>query len=749
MMFELFTYGGGDNLRYVLNGVAKIFGNGNYFVAMEIAAMIGLLGIMITAAFQRGKLEFSWLLGIVFIFMAVVVPKTTVIITDRVVPANSAVVANIPLGIAVPSTLMSKVGDWLTRTFETNFSLPSQITYTGNGLLFANYLVEESTRFEVTSPRLAENLSDFWKSCVYYDILLNLYSWEDVLKANDLMKFFKERTSESRSFTYQDENRKRSIVGCRLGANGVLSSDLDKEIDQSTNINGARLVSGEKTRNAAVVKFSAAMPVAYKFLTGLSLSSQQIISQNVLSNSLRRGLVNFASSADAAAAAEDFALAKAEAERKTTFSLMGEVARRHLPKLKIIFEAFIYAIFPIIVLLAMLPAAGKVLIAFTKVILWVNLWPPLYAIMHFMMAYWSQADASQSVVHSGSFATGLTMMTNTALGRDLYQNAAIAGYLSMSIPLISWLIIQLSGTVMANVAGRVIGSMEGPISKGAEEATSGNISLGNTSIGNERSFQVNNAPNTQSGYISSRGDDGITTTETSSGSYYNAPVSTFGTSIDLGKMTTASARESFTQAVSNEQVTSAENLKANAQLRSEIDSTMEKLSSSEGSSQVFTESQRAALSEAQQRSDKILQQFADEKGISFDSVKKMSMDFMVSGGIGAKGVIGMVSPISGSIDGSIGEGSADRSMDQETYKQLQSVLSSEEYSRALQAEGAALHSASASYQDRISKEDETRFSNTLTQQENATERHSVALREMESASKSLEQAEIKIGRAHV
>ena len=97
-MWEIVTYGGGDFLRLIFSGIAMIFGNADYKAALQCAALIGFIGILIYAAFQKGALDIKWLIGLIMIVMLLIVPKVNLVITDRVVPANSAVVANVPLG---------------------------------------------------------------------------------------------------------------------------------------------------------------------------------------------------------------------------------------------------------------------------------------------------------------------------------------------------------------------------------------------------------------------------------------------------------------------------------------------------------------------------------------------------------------------------------------------------------------------------------------------------------------------------
>ena len=115
--------------------------------------------------------------------LAFMVPKADVIVTDRIDATQSGVVSNVPLGLAATAGTFSLVGDWLTRSYETVFSLPNDLRYHESGMLFGQYLVEASTRFEITDQRLAANLSELWQACVFYDILLGLYGWEDLFAA--------------------------------------------------------------------------------------------------------------------------------------------------------------------------------------------------------------------------------------------------------------------------------------------------------------------------------------------------------------------------------------------------------------------------------------------------------------------------------------------------------------------------------------------------------------------------------------
>ncbi|PCS24028.1 conjugal transfer protein TraG N-terminal domain-containing protein [Candidatus Enterovibrio escicola] len=734
-MWEIYSYGGGDFLRMIFTGIAQIFGNSDYKAALQSAALIGFIGVLIYAAFQKCQLDVKWVVGIIMTVMILIVPKVNVIIIDRVVPANSAVVGNVPLGLGLTSTAFSKVGDWLTRSFETVFSLPDEVKYSGNGLLFASNLIEESTRFEITTPRISSNFIEFWKSCVYYDLSLGLYSWDQLISSSNLVGFLGSNTSQTRSFTYQDYSGGKSIIGCRTGLSNQLTNDLNNEISNSTNIHGVRLVPNESTMNASVSRFASSLPIAYQYLTGMSLNNARIIGQNVLANSLKRGLTNFASEADAAAAAQDFALARAEQERRTTFTVMGKLAKRMLPIMRNIFEAFIYAIFPIVMLVAMLPVAGKVLFGYVKVLFWINMWAPLYAVLHFAMSYYGQKAASAAVVQAGSgFPTGLSVMTNTGLGHVLSDYAAIAGYLSLSIPMISWMMVSQSGAMMAGLAGRMMQSYDNPVSKAADEATTGNQKLGNVKYETESAFQSNSAPSDmRSGMTTGDGVGNTQRIAPDGGVYSDITSSNTPLGINYGSMATSSAGQSLSAATAQEKSTALKTVESNTALRSEIDSVVDRVTGGESGSQSLGSSERQSITQAMQNTERVMEQFSERNGLSLQNAKAISAEIYSK--IEAGGEFGFAEVKAGA---SARAGVEEKMITQDDYTKVRDMLSSQEYSEAIRAEGAAVRDATATAEVGTQDGSEHGLSAVLSNQLQSTKDHSAAVREVEQASKQLD-----------
>ena len=137
-MYELFTLGGGTYLVDLLNAVAAITSGGAYITLAQLAGVAGLAWVLFRTAFGGSwKDNAKWMLLFVAVWGAMIVPKATVRVVDRLDPTLApAVVANVPIGLALFASLTSQVGDGLTRLTEQAFTLPNDLQYQRHGLIF-------------------------------------------------------------------------------------------------------------------------------------------------------------------------------------------------------------------------------------------------------------------------------------------------------------------------------------------------------------------------------------------------------------------------------------------------------------------------------------------------------------------------------------------------------------------------------------------------------------------------------------
>ena len=69
--------------------------------------------------------------------------------------------------------------------------------------------------------------------------------------------------------------------------------------------------------------------------------------------------------------------------------------RQALPVFRNVIEAVTYALFPLLVLLLLLTSGREMMIAFkgyAAILIWIQLWPPLYAVLNYMASIYAAYD---------------------------------------------------------------------------------------------------------------------------------------------------------------------------------------------------------------------------------------------------------------------------------------------------------------------------------------------------------------------
>lgn len=520
-MFEVISHGGGAFIMQVLNGVAMIFGSNDYIFALKICATLASVGILVGCAFSGKVPDVKWIIITICVYVFVFLPKVDVTVTDTVERTmyggtpTVRVAGNVPMGLAFVASFSSHMSDYVTRTFETVFSMPDQINYRGGGLLFAEAITESALNAKVRDPNLSMSLANFWHDCVFYDLGLGFYSMTELSQAEDIQAFLSSNTAAGRAYEFINSDGAKSYEMCResISSGGRLANALDAEVTKKTAmISASNDASSTANMNNLITSNASAMPVAFAYLTKMSKSATEILTQSMLSNSFGDGLVAFANSADAASVMNGYVAAKAEAERNTTFTVLGKLSAKMLPMLKNIFEGLIYAMTPIIGMFMMFPGAHKVALGYVQALLWIMLWAPLFAVFHWASSFFTALAAEKAALLCGKAAacTGgsISMYSMHGIVEVMTSSAAIAGYIGVSIPMIAYMLVSKSGAMMASIAGRTMDGYQQPVSKASAEATAGNVTMGNVSYDNATAFQNVTAPSNTAGF--SKNDNGRT-----------------------------------------------------------------------------------------------------------------------------------------------------------------------------------------------------------------------------------------------
>jgi conjugal transfer mating pair stabilization protein TraG len=161
---------------------------------------------------------------------------------------------------------------------------------------------------------------------------------------------------------------------------------------------------------------------------------------------------------------------------------MGRIAAQALPMIRNVIEAVIYAVFPFVLLLFLL-AQGKGLAlaikSFVMSLVWIQLWPPLYAILNYVGTLASAKNLA-AAASLGTNSRGLTLDTAAGIYQGAISDQAIAGYLVAAIPLIATAIIK--GGEVAFQAVTASSAIQSAASSEAAATSKGLISQNSVSL---------------------------------------------------------------------------------------------------------------------------------------------------------------------------------------------------------------------------------------------------------------------------
>ena len=631
-MMPIYVYGSGDIFREYFNAVVTTFGTSGYQSLVRLTLTVSLVLALINIIQKRSLMAIPRWFALYYLAMYVLfMPKVSVEIIDQVNQGHVYTVDNVPWGLGVIASYTSTIGAELTSIVEQNFSMPDDLRYGSSGMLMASQLVIESTQFQITDPEFNKGMQGFVSQCVFYDLLLNKYTIEDLMTAPDIWAFVSGYASPARAFVYDG-----SVMTCRDGAQ-KLNQDWNSVIDAGLSSYGARIFASSKNAKAQLVKY---LPMSYSYLTGLSESASQLMQQNLMASAIQNGVVGMGAAVNAPAALESYAVTRANDQKRMTNKTLGDMAAHWLPIMKNAFEAVLYGCFVFVLLLVLLPTGTTILKNYIYSLLWLQMWAPMYAIINLMCSYYAKVE---STAVTGSSAS-LTLKTMTGLMQVNQDLAGVAGYMAVTAPiLITGLIFGMHKS-FAQISSYVGGSLQSLGGSAAAEASTGNISLGNSSFNNSNAFNTSAnhfdaSGRANSGSFSYQLPGGSSMTITPDGSKVmdnKGAISSLGTSVNLADSVRAAASQqaevSYSNALSKAS-SYADSMSAGLRTMSDISNHM---GNSQSNGDASTYSTSASATDAINNVHQLTERFAKEHNLSYDQADRTLNAAYISGNVSGR-----------------------------------------------------------------------------------------------------------------
>jgi conjugal transfer mating pair stabilization protein TraG len=510
-MWEIYAYQNADSLFGVFNAAAAIHASGDYAAAVAAAAFCGFVAALIAYAFAPEKLQgWKWLGTVVLVFSVLIVPKVTVGIVDKTGGSAVKVVDNVPFGVAVLGSLTSTIGNTLTGLFETAFqvipgigALPAELSYQQNGLMFGNRLIRETGNVVFQDPAFRTDLINFIHNCTTYDLIDGTLDPATFSTSDDVWPLMAS-PNPARFSTLTAAGGSVGVDTCP----NVYQSLNGRLPAQITRIQGRLAFQLNPTLPGAAAAAAIAGQIQQAYLKNsiatAAATAADLIRQNAVLNAIEdTSKIVGQKVNDPAAMVLAVGRAQAVAQQNATWLNYGKVAEQALPVFRNVVEAVTYAMFPLFVLLLLLTSGRETMLAFkgyAAVLIWIQLWPPLYAILNYMASIYAAYDLA-AAADLGTGSKALALQTASTIYSRAISGEAVVGYLAISIPFIAWAALKR----LENFGTALVGGLSGlqaMISGGTSAATVGNVSMGNVGMD-----QMQLAPNRTSAFMSSWQND--------------------------------------------------------------------------------------------------------------------------------------------------------------------------------------------------------------------------------------------------
>ncbi|EEU5547171.1 conjugal transfer mating pair stabilization protein TraG [Escherichia coli] len=510
-MNEVYVIAGGEWLRNNLNAIAAFMSTRTWDSIEKIALTLSVLAVAVMWVQRHNVMDLlGWVAVFVLISLLVNV-RTSVQIIDNSDLVQVHRVDNVPVGLAMPLSLTTRIGHAMVAGYEMVFAQPDSATYSKTGMLFGANLIVKSTDFLSRNPEIINLFQDYVQNCVLGDIYLNhKYTLEDLMASSDPYTIIFSQPSPLRQVpnnNYSFLQSSEPFVSCKDASVG-----LKDKLNFDTNTGGKtwhyyvqQLFGGRPDPD---LLFRELLSDSYSYFYGASQSASQIMRKNVTINALKEGITSNAACNGDTASLVSLATTSSMEKQRLAHVSVGHVIMRNLPMVQTILTGITIGIFPLLVLAA---AFNKmtlpVLKGYVFALMWLQTWPLLYAILNSAMTFYAKQNGAPVVLSEVS-----------QIQLKYSDLASTAGYLSAMIPPLSWMMVRGLGAGFSSVYSHFASSSITPTASAAGSVVDGNYSYGNMQTNNVNGFSWSTNSTTSFGQMTHQTGSGATATQTRDGS---------------------------------------------------------------------------------------------------------------------------------------------------------------------------------------------------------------------------------------
>ncbi|WP_105491473.1 conjugal transfer mating-pair stabilization protein TraG [Escherichia coli] len=556
MVDTVYVMSGGEFFQAAFNGVATLIGTSTWDSLFHIVGFFSAMALFFV--YIRGhdpKEVLKFIAVFILITSVLVIPKRTVHIIDMTNPTLVLRVDNVPTGLSVPFRFITGIGGSLTKIYDSVFHTPDSVAYSKTGMLFGATLMANTTDVVAQNSDLAMLLSEYVQQCVIGDIMLShKYSMAELMQSSDPYEIIFRKPSPLRGVIVPRGNSlaQAGFQTCEALANNVLKRELKVDTTKGGKTWDYYVNRFIGPRASADTLFGMMMADSYGFYYQGGRDASEILRQNVVMNAIKQGITTHTAASGNVASLVNMADQSSNSKMRLSWAASGGLAATFVPVMHTVLMAMLVGMFPIIILLATIHGLTlPVLKGYVFSLVYLQSWPPLYAILNYAMAFYLKGETKGMNFSLSNLNT--IQQTHSDIG-------LMAAWLSNSIPFIAaglvfglWRVVSQAGNYLGS-------SINSTASSAASQAADGTWAFNNMQMENVSGFKWDTNQSVRDGQMLTQHASGATTTKTAGGGILHdgkSAISSLATDIQFGRMLSSSYQaqqreaESQVQSLSN------------------------------------------------------------------------------------------------------------------------------------------------------------------------------------------------------
>ncbi|HBP88950.1 MAG TPA: hypothetical protein DD706_14785 [Nitrospiraceae bacterium] len=473
MLWTIYSYGNGDVIASIFEGLKLVFGSGAYESLLHLALLLLAFGLLLTTVF-RGRFLWPVLMGGIAILLISVTLTVDVSVEEQVDPLiPDVVVTDVPLIIAFPAYGTSVIGFELTVLMETVFPVPD--TYVMSTSPFNRAWFDFQKTLEVYLPDgdLRRNTQSYLVYCVFRAIAFDQLKQGDLLRTPDLLSAIEVDNAALTAPHYVNGNPVEALQ-CPDFYNTIIQPGFTlTHADYEEAMRRLR-VAFQADPDLPDLELDFIEPVITELVIG-SQSSRDLINtmliREVWREAERQDRQRFGDVAGTLVMTQQALLQDLKYQAYTR----SYIAQKLVPLMRTVGEGIVYLLAPFLLVLAFQPGMGRWMGLYLRTFGWVALWGPIFVVMNFLMF----AEGSRRLRPLTGTIDGVAMANFDSIREFTTLLNTVASDLTLAVPLLAW------GLVWGG--SHLIGGLMGGLARtaGHGDAVAGQFARGRGSVRQE------------------------------------------------------------------------------------------------------------------------------------------------------------------------------------------------------------------------------------------------------------------------